>query len=117
MLDDLTRLHRSWISTDLTESLLVLWETKLDVARAISTCCIQQDISNSRSYKIYLITLPDICNFLFMQEEQVFQEKGLHRCQDSTWTTLLLIDAIFHFVIEKEALTPRVMEVSRLISK
>ena len=50
-------------------------------------------------------------------EKQMFEEEGLDCCQYTARSTLILINAIFDVLIEKESLSPRVVNVSFAIFK
>jgi hypothetical protein len=41
----------------------------------------------------------------------MFQEEGVHSCQNTAWSALILIDAIFQFFVEEESLFPGVMQM------
>jgi hypothetical protein len=48
----------------------------------------------------------------FCSEKEMLQEKCLYSCQDTTRTTLILVDAIFDILVKKETLLPGVMQMS-----
>ena len=55
--------------------------------------------------------------FHLRSEQQVFQEESLNGRQYTTRSTLILVNAIFDILIEKEALSPRVVNVPLAIFK
>lgn len=52
-----------------------------------------------------------------MHEEEVFYEEGLDGSQDATRATLFLKDRILHLLVEVEALGPRRVETSLLVTE
>jgi len=53
----------------------------------------------------------------FFYKDQVLQEEGLDSREDTTWTTFLLEYSVWHFLIEKEALAPRVVKMALIVFK
>jgi hypothetical protein len=48
---------------------------------------------------------------LLLNEEEMLEVESVHCGQNTTGTTLVLIDSIVEFFVEIEALRPRVVEV------
>jgi len=53
----------------------------------------------------------------FFHKDQVLQEESLDSREDTTWTTFLLEYSVWHFLIEKEALAPRVVKMALIVFK
>ena len=89
----------------------------MDDTTHISTCCIHQDVSDSRSDKLVPLTNIHFVQLLFVNEEEVLQEKRLNCGQNSTWSTFLLEDRVMHLFIKEEALSPGRMEAAFIALK
>jgi len=101
----------------LLASLSILGDTELHVARATNTRRIHQDISNSRCDEVSLLALANVSQLLLLNEEKMLQEEGHDSGQNSTGPTFILENAVFDFLVEVEALAPRVVEVAGLTLK